>query len=179
MDSSAPTSIFLRLLGPQAEALPACVRRLHAAKRPAEFRGRAVAGAARSRLARLCAWVAGLPRADGEIDVRVVLTSPAPGVEVWTRKFGRSTFRSTLRAVGDELHEQLGPVRIRFRLHGDAAGIVWVPLGIDVLRLPLPLALLSGVRARESERDGRYRFDVAASLPLIGLIVRYDGWLDV
>ena len=173
------TSFFLTLLGAQADTLPPQVRHLHALPMPAELRGRAQASAARGLLARLCAFVAGLPRADGDVPVCVRLVSPASGVEIWTREFGTSTFRSRLRAVNDELHEQLGPVRIRFRLHGDAQGIVWEPLGIDVLRIPLPRSLLRGVYARESQCDGRYRFDVAAALPWIGLIVRYEGWLDL
>lgn len=179
MDEPAPASLFLNLLGTQADALPSQVRRLHALPMPVELRGRAQASAARGLLARLCAFVAGLPRADGEVPACVRLVSPSPGVEIWTREFGTSTFRSRLRAVNGELHEQLGPVRIRFRLHGDAQGIVWAPLAIDVLRIPLPRRLLACVFARESEHDGRYRFDVAAALPWIGLIVRYEGWLDV
>lgn len=181
MDAPTPphTSLFLDLLGPQAAALPPRVRQLHALPMPVELRGRAQAQSARGLPARLCAFVAGLPRADGEVSVRVRFASPAAGVAVWTRVFGASTFRSRLRAVNGELHEQLGPVRIRFRLRGDAEGIVWEPLGIDVLHIPLPRMLLDGISARESERDGRYRFDVAAALPIIGLIVRYEGWLDL
>ena len=179
MSEPAPTSLFLGLLGAQADALPSQVRRLHALPMPVELRGHAQASAARGLPARLCAFVAGLPRADGDVPVCVRLVSPAPGVEIWTREFGASTFRSHLRAVNGELHEQLGPVRIRFRLHGHAQGIVWEPLGIDMWRIPLPRRLLAGVSARESERDGRYRFDVTATLPWIGLIVRYEGWLDV
>jgi hypothetical protein len=171
--------LFLHLLGADAAQLPASVRALHALALPVTLRGRALAAAARSPLARLCAFVAGLPRADGEVAVAVTLAPAAEGGEMWTRDFGGSRFRSRLRAVDGELHEQLGPVRIRFRLHGDRDGIAWQPLAIDFLRIPLPRMLVDGVRAREFERDGRYRFDVAATLPWIGTIVRYRGWLDV
>jgi hypothetical protein len=34
------------------------------------------------------------------------------------------------------------------------------------------------VRTLESERDSRYRFEVEATLPLMGLLVRYSGWLE-
>ena len=59
------TSFFLNLLGAQADALPSQVRRLHALPMPVELRGHAQASAARGLPARLCAFVAGLPRADG------------------------------------------------------------------------------------------------------------------
>jgi hypothetical protein len=33
------------------------------------------------------------------------------------------------------------------------------------------------VRCREREHDGRYEFLVEARLPLVGLVIRYEGWL--
>jgi len=50
---------------------------------------------------------------------------------------------------------------------------------VQVLGLRLPAAWFEGVSARESEHDDRYHFDVGASLPLAGLLVRYRGWLHV
>ena len=47
-----------------------------------------------------------------------------------------------------------------------------------LLGLPLPPFMLPPIRTRESERDGRYQFEVEAGLPLIGLLVRYEGWLE-
>lgn len=58
-------------------------------------------------------------------------------------------------------------------------GLYWRLMRVRALGLPLPASWFSGVRAREFERDGRYHFDVAAQLPLVGLLVRYRGWLDV
>ncbi len=35
------------------------------------------------------------------------------------------------------------------------------------------------MRTNESERDGRYHFEVEAQLPLgLGLLVKYEGWLE-
>jgi hypothetical protein len=50
--------------------------------------------------------------------------------------------------------------------------------GWSAFGLPLPFALAPGIEAREWEEDGRFRFAVAASLPLAGGIVRYSGWLE-
>ena len=58
-------------------------------------------------------------------------------------------------------------------------GLTWRLVRVRALGLPLPLGWFGGVRAREFERDGRYRFDVRAALPGIGLLVHYQGWLDV
>jgi hypothetical protein len=45
------------------------------------------------------------------------------------------------------------------------------------LGLPMPRALLPISVATETASAGRAQFDVALSLPLVGLIVRYQGWL--
>jgi len=58
-------------------------------------------------------------------------------------------------------------------------GLSWRLVRVRALGLPLPSGWFAGVRAREFERDGRYHFEVAAQLPIVGLLVRYRGWLDV
>jgi hypothetical protein len=45
------------------------------------------------------------------------------------------------------------------------------------LDLALPLWLDPRSAAYESGEDDRFRFQVEIALPLIGLIVRYRGWL--
>ena len=45
--------------------------------------------------------------------------------------------------------------------------------------LRLPASLFEGVRCREFEpEEGRYGFDVEARLPLVGRVIRYQGWLE-
>jgi hypothetical protein len=61
----------------------------------------------------------------------------------------------------------------------DDPGLSWRLVRVRALGLPLPSGWFAGVRAREFERDGRYHFDVGAQLPVVGLLVRYRGWLDV
>ena len=67
------------------------------------------------------------------------------------------------------------------RLPADAVdgAIVWRVVRVSAFGLPLPARWFTGVGARESAEDGRYRFDVWASLPFIGLLVHYRGWLDL
>jgi Domain of unknown function (DUF4166) len=172
-------SILMQLPGMHDASLPREVLELHRRPRPAQWHGRAQVTAARGWLARLCARVAGLPLVDGDVPVTVTITAAGADAEQWTRAFGSARFRSTLRVVGDVLHEQMGPVRLRFRLEGNAQGISWHPVALDVLRVPMPRAWLCGVTAQESAGGARYHFDVAARLPVAGHLVRYVGWLDV
>ena len=53
----------------------------------------------------------------------------------------------------------------------------WRVARVTALSVRLPGRWFDKVQARESELEGRYRFDVAAALPVVGLLVRYRGWL--
>jgi hypothetical protein len=48
----------------------------------------------------------------------------------------------------------------------------WTLLGV-----PLPMAFAPRVDSYETVVDGRFRFHVEIGHPLLGLIVRYAGWL--
>lgn len=128
-------------------------------------------------LSRLCAWATRLPPAGkGPITVEIDAT---PGHERWTRHVASHAMPSRLWSRDGLLCERLGLVTFGFRLHAEDGAIVWRVERVRVFGLPLPKAWFDGVGARESEFDGRYHFDVAASLPLAGLLVRYKGWLHV
>lgn len=123
----------------------------------------------------LCA-VSSLPRAGDDVPVRVTIRRDEAG-ETWTREFGGRLMASKLRARAGRLEERLGPTTFLFRMDAGPRGIVWHLERVRVLGLPVPVSLFEGVEAAESEEAGRYRFDVAARLPLVGLLVRYRGTL--
>ena len=101
------------------------------------------------------------------------------GREEWTRDFAGRAMRSTLRANGELLEESLGVVRFQFTLRARDGAIDWRVVGVRALGVPLPASWFSQVVARESAVDARYRFDVRAAMPLVGLLVHYHGALDV
>ncbi len=53
-----------------------------------------------------------------------------------------------------------------------------MPRRWSLLGLPLPRALGPIAIAYESAEDGRFHFHVEIRLPLVGLLVRYQGWLE-
>lgn len=172
------SSLFAALLGDDYRTLPPAVRALHDAARPVRFRGRAQVESARGRLARLVARVAGLPDRDGDLPVAVTFMPTSAG-ERWQRDFGGRPMRSRLWRDGDHLCERLGAATLRFRLVATETGTDWQLLSVRIFGMPLPRAWFRQVHASESERDGRYHFQVRAALPLIGMLVAYQGWLDV
>ncbi|MHB8911995.1 MAG: DUF4166 domain-containing protein [Lysobacter sp.] len=181
-DCDTAPPLYRILLGTQYERLLPTLQRLHSRTGRQLYRGKAEVERGRGLLSQLCAWATRLPRAGhGPIKVEIVA---GDGREQWTRMFAGHAMRSRLWARDGLLCERLGLVTFGFRLsvedtpgHGQA--IVWRVARVRALGLPLPARWFDRVHAREYERDGRYRFDVAAALPLAGLLVHYKGWLDV
>ena len=147
-DLLRPT-LFQQALGAAFFNLPAPVRQLHAVRGSARYAGIASVERGRNPLARLCARIGGLPGSMREVPVTVEFTADARG-ETWRRDFAGTRMTSRL-AFKDGL-----------RLFGV---------------LPLPARWFRGVRCCERGDEGRYQFTVEARLPLVGHVIRYEGWL--
>ncbi len=143
----------------------------------ARYAGIASIERGRGPLARLCARLAGLPKAMQDAPTTVEFIADAKG-ETWRREFGGARMQSRLAFKGGLLRERLGPLQFRYILHAGDGAIWWQVVGVRVLGLlPLPTGWFAGVRCREREHEGRYEFLVEAGLPLVGPIIRYEGWL--
>jgi len=96
---------------------------------------------------------------------------------------GRSESRARTFASGGRgrseglLSERFGPFAFDMALIVDGAKLAFVVRRWSFLGLPLPAALAPGGASYEFAGDGRFHFHVEIALPLIGLIVRYSGWL--
>jgi hypothetical protein len=130
-------------------------------------------------LSRLCGWLARLPPAAPFVPITVSITPRADGSQHWRRQFGAALMPSKLRADRSWLREDLGALTFWFALRVHNEGIDWRVARVRVLRvLPLPARWFAQVHAWSGAgADGRYRFVVHAQLPLLGLLVRYSGWL--
>lgn len=174
-------TLYQTLLGAAFFRLPDALRALHGVHGTARYSGQVTVVRGTGLLSRLCARIAGLPRAMTDAPVTVEFASGPKG-EIWARAFGTppkaSRMRSRLWHRDGELRERLGPVQFRFVLHTWEGTIFWNVAGARLLGvLPLPAALFRDVRCNEREIDGRYAFEVEAALPLVGKLVRYHGWL--
>ncbi len=129
--------------------------------------------------ARIVAKLFGFP-ASASDEVADVFLKRHGNKEIWIRRFGRSTFRSTLRAgpAPRRLYERFGPFDFELEMTPDETGFMldMAAWRIGPVRLPMVLAPRTPARAFVDEH-GRYSFDVAIALPFIGKLVRYQGWL--
>jgi NAD(P)-dependent dehydrogenase (short-subunit alcohol dehydrogenase family) len=174
-----PPPLYARILGSAFDALPPAVRGLHDLCGDAGAAGEGTVMRGRGPLARLVATLMRFPPA-GTWPLRLAFTD-RNGVEAWTRDFGGHAFSSALCAARDGLIvERFGSLRFAFALPAGPEGLEMRLRRWSVFRLPLPRFLAPRISAREWQDDqGRFRFDVAVALPLIGDVIGYWGWLEL
>lgn len=171
---SPHASPHLRALG---AALPAGLRRFHA-----DAERRTVSGQARVTtggvFARILLRLFGLHLRDGEQPLDVTFIPDGSGT-IWDRCFGTGHFISRIEAGGSGfLIETFGPVTLRFWLTPEGEAISWGLQRAAVFGLVLPSFLAPRIAAREwLAADKAYAMSVLVALPLLGLILRYEGEL--
>jgi hypothetical protein len=178
MDGTASRdSLYRRLLGPRFEQLPPTVRRLHQPGARFEAAGECRVQRGDNSAARMLADIMQMPPPSEHLPLRFSIDSGEDGAETWRRDFGDHVFVSRLWADQGGLCERTRLATLRYDLELEH-GILRMQLrGFRSLGLPLPRALWPTIATAESERDGRYCFDVRASMPGVGLVIRYRGWL--
>lgn len=173
--------LYPRLLGEAYDTLPPSIRNIHALGDAARrMCGRARVTRGKGLAARLVAGLVGfLPEAD-DVPIAVTFTRKAGG-ELWLRDFGGRRF-SSLHVPGKGrsaglVEERFGPFRFGLALVVEDGKLHLVVCNWNVLGMPLPRFLAPGGNSFESEEEGRFNFHVEIGHPLLGLIVRYQGWL--
>ncbi|MBL9046799.1 MAG: DUF4166 domain-containing protein [Tabrizicola sp.] len=173
---------YPQTLGPVFDDLPRLLQQLHRPGPRSLWRGRAEVTRGRGFLVPLVAALFRFPKAGMSQPVEVTFTTDARGRETWTRRFGTRVMQSTQETgTGrDEalIVERFGPFRFGLALDWDGTRLQLIPRRWGIGLLPLPRWLMPHGPAWEEERDGRFRFHVEIILPLIGPVVRYEGWLD-
>ncbi|UUL83765.1 SDR family oxidoreductase [Sphingomonas qomolangmaensis] len=171
-----PDPLYRRIMGVDFDRLPTALQVVHGVLRDGGASGHATVTRGRSPVARLIAAIVGFPPA-GEHALHVSFAE-RNGIETWTRDFAGRRFRSRMSQRGQELVEQFGPMRFRFALVREDGGLRMAMRGWSCLGVPLPIALAPRSDAHEAEDgQGRFTFNVAIALPIVGAIVCYRGWL--
>ena len=161
--------------------LPAPIRALHGNVSRARWAGRADVTGAANPLSWLAARLVGIPRAARDIDLSVEF-EVRDGVERWQRSFAGKPFVSLQYAgAGSDsgtVVERFGALAFALRNALDGAGLSQQITAAYVLGIPLPRLLWPRMQARERiDAQGRFTFDVAIALPILGRLVAYRGWL--
>lgn len=170
-------AVFQQVLGHAFTRLPPLLQRIHSSDRTRLLlRGRCSTVRGRGLLVRIAAWLSALPATAEDVAITVAIHRDAAG-ETWTRHFGTHEMKSRLWADGAVLMERLGAITFRFRLEEVEGRIEWRVCGARFLAIPLPASWFSQTVATERWENDRYTFAVRATLPLLGPLIAYRGWL--
>lgn len=177
-DVGGTGTLYPKLMGEAFAALPSAVQTLH---RGGEFIGQASVTRGRNPLAGLIATVFGFPKT-GDHTLTVSITTDDRGREQWSRSYsGRTMFSRQFagrgRAAG-RLIEQFGPVAVHLTLVQDGDTLRYITRGWSFFGVPLPNGLAPGGVVYETvDANARFAFHVTLIAPIIGPLVRYQGWL--
>lgn len=172
--------LFRRVLGSAWTSLPRPIATLHEFDRQQSYAGRATVTRGRSIVARIAARLIGFP-VSGEYVPVVVGMEVENGVETWCRNFDGHRFSSTMTEGADSwahlVCERFGPFRFGIALVLDDDKLHYVIRRWSFAGISMPLFLRPKGLMYEFVKDGRFRFHVELSFPLLGHIVTYSGWL--
>ncbi len=174
-ETELPPPLYARVMGARFDTLPPVVRQVHEVLRDGGASGVGHVTRGRNPVARLIARFLGFPP-EGEHPLHVSFLE-REARERWTRDFAGTTFQSELSEREGLLVERFGLLRFGFELPSAAGGLRMEMKRWWLGPIPLPLRLAPRSPAREWEEQGRFHFDVPISLPLVGLLVHYRGWL--
>lgn len=187
----AGQSNYQKILGSAWHTLPAQIRAMHDWELGLYTEGRAEIERGTGFLSKIIGVLFDFPKAGKDIPVQVRFhkiknkNKLAAASEVWTRTFADKSFFS-IQSAGQGRFEHLidesfGPLTFSLALFrkDDQVHLAvrhW-RLQWGFVNINLPLAWAAKSVAYEYVEDGKYRFDIAISHQLAGLIVRYRGWL--
>lgn len=179
-EQPASTSLYRRMLDKAYDRMPEPLRRMHDLRSEMSAEGLAQVERGTNWLARLVAMVMRFPEQGQDIPVRVEFRREGDR-EIWRRTFGGRSFFSTQEEGRGRferlLYERFGPFAFGLALVLEEGRLKLVVRRWCVFGLPMPRALAPGGDAYEHAADGRFNFYVEIALPVVGLIVRYRGWL--
>lgn len=178
-DAGAP--LYRKILGSAFYRLPSRVQELHDTALPRRWTGFAQVRRGPGLMAALVAALVGFPKAASRASVSVTFM-PEGSAERWIRSFDGKSF-SSLQSAGTGKNEHLlverfGITSFAMALVVDTDRMFLVQRRWSVLGIPMPQFLLPIGSSFETVHEGQFCFDVQIALPLIGLIVAYQGSLD-
>ncbi|MET1047454.1 MAG: DUF4166 domain-containing protein, partial [Hyphomicrobium sp.] len=172
------SSLIERASGGSYGNLPSALKAFHDQAAFPVWTGTADIDASNSLIGRMLRRVFGFPPPGREVEVTVTVDRNG-GEEIWTRNFGGRRFHSRLSYDGGNVVcERFGPFGILLGIHAACGEIAMPVVGWRIGRMPFPLFLAPKSEAREFiGEDGRFHFDVAIRIPIVGRLAHYRGWL--
>ena len=165
---------FGQIIAAEGLQVAPAIRDMH---RGGVFDGSADIDHGRGPLVRALLRAAGMPPPGRAVPLRLEIRPDADGAW-WTRDFGGHRTHSRLERRAGLVLESFGPFAVAMRLTADADALVITVARGRMLGLPVPGALAPRSTSREwQDSRGRLNFDISATVPFGGLLIRYRGTL--
>lgn len=171
-------STYERAMGDTFNRLSPAVRRFHRLAGLHRLHGWAATDAPSGLCARLLSMCLGTPLQSKSGAIQFELHA-GPTSETWTRHFPDRTMRSELRLTAPQVVEQLGFCRLTFELGEQEGRLEMQLVKLHFLGAPCPRWLLPTIVAQESGEGDRLLFRARASLPAVGTVASYTGYLVI
>ncbi|WP_298847230.1 DUF4166 domain-containing protein [uncultured Ruegeria sp.] len=167
---------FLQTLS-ELEDLPPSIRALHSTE--GHYVGRCDIERGTGVLVALVTRLAGFPFGGTDVAVSVQIRAEDQ-VWHWERDFAGHKTRSLL--VYDEkrkcVRETFGAISIWLQPNWQNSALYIKILRLTIFGIPVPFFARPRSKTIEwQDAQGRFRFDVSAEAPGLGLLIRYQGWL--
>lgn len=173
--------LFEQALGASFWTLPKEVRELHRTSDQRNWVGKAEITRGGSWLVPAICGIAGFPKEAAQRPIAVTITA-CGDKEVWCRDFGGRVMRSVLGLAQDPgdgiVTERFGAAAFDIGLEIKNGALMFPVSKGRLFGISIPKWLLPISETQETSEDNRFCFDVKVSIPLIGPIVRYRGWLE-
>ncbi|GAB5387430.1 MAG: DUF4166 domain-containing protein [Alphaproteobacteria bacterium] len=178
-----PAPLYHRAMGDAFEELPEITRRFHTPRTALVLSGEVTITGAQNAMGRLISKLFRFPQKTGKATLTVTVEATADGAEIWRRDFGGHVMTSTLanpNAADSTVTESFGPVTTTLRLDRTQTGLTMTPICQHIGRFRLPRFTLPGITAIESwAAPNNHHFEVEISLPVLGRLCRYQGWVSI
>lgn len=175
---SSTDSLYRQVLGKDFDLLGRELQIFHSMAGRVNLAGKCEVKAPHTAVGRLIGLLFSLPKATTETDFLFELDADARQ-ETWRRHYPSRMMISRMRVRSGTLVERLGPVDLYFKLKTENSQLTMLLQGITVCGIPCPRFLIPSVLAQETASPGKLHFNVAAHLPLVGVLAEYRGYLQI
>jgi hypothetical protein len=170
-------SLYRRVLGRRFDAVPASLRHFHDAAGGGQAHGTFRVDRAVGRLRNALASLMGLPKSGSDVPVHLQVVVEGER-ERWIRDFHGHRVETVAWAWRDLLMESLGWTSFASALVLDGSRLRYEFHRAWFAGIPIPSRLSPSVESYVDAGDVGWRVVVASSVPFLGELVRYEGWIE-
>lgn len=172
-----PLPLYRRVMGDEFDRLPPVLRQFHGSLVGASASGAVRVSRGGGIIGRRFGGLLGLPEVGDAVPIRVEVRIEGEK-EHWVRWFDDEA--ETTRQWADDglLVEEAFPFRFRFELITDGASLEFRQHDVKLLALlPFPSFVSPHTQARMTARDDGWDVRVSVSVPLVGVVIEYLGFV--